>query len=284
MRTILLKQRVLTALILAPLALVAIFMLPLSGLALALALVLVLAAREWARIVSEHNAKRVRFLLVFALSFGLSFWLMPLQRLDSSTVFSGLVGIAACAWAGSVYLLARYPNAARFWHDSSLFKLLVGLVVLLPFFWSLIFLRSIDLENPMVGGAWVLYVLLLVWAADTGAYFAGRRFGRHKLAKNVSPKKTVEGLLGGFGVAALVTTGAFLFFPIQPGKEWVLIVASVFTVLASVLGDLVESMFKRQAGIKDSGTLLPGHGGLLDRIDSLTAAMPVFAFFYLHWM
>lgn len=284
MRTILLKQRVLTALILAPLALAAIFMLPLPGLALALALVLVLAAREWARVVSELNSKRVGFLLVFALSFGLSFWLMPLQGLASSAVFSVVVGIAACAWVGSIYLLATYPNAARFWHNSSLFKLIVGLVVLLPFFWSLIFLRAIDPDHPSVGGAWVLYVLLLVWAADSGAYFAGRRFGRHKLAKNVSPKKTIEGLLGGFCVAALVTVGAFLFMPIALGKEWVLIVASVFTVLASVVGDLVESMFKRQAGIKDSGTLLPGHGGLLDRIDSLTAAMPVFAFFYLHWM
>ncbi|WP_427976806.1 phosphatidate cytidylyltransferase [Agarivorans sp.] len=274
----------LTALILAPLALAAIFMLPLAGLALALALVLVLAAREWARVVSAHNSKRVRFLLVFALSFGLSFWLMPLQELSASAVFSSLVGLAVVAWLGSVYLLACYPNSARFWHNNSLFKLLVGLVVLLPFFWSLIFLRSIEPENPRVGGAWVLYVLLLVWAADTGAYFAGKRFGRHKLAQNVSPKKTIEGLLGGFCVAALVTAGAFLYLPVAAGKEWVLVVASICTVLASVVGDLVESMFKRQAGIKDSGTLLPGHGGLLDRIDSLTAAMPVFAFFYLNWM
>jgi phosphatidate cytidylyltransferase len=284
MRIILLKQRIITALILAPLALAAIFMLPLFGLAVVFALVLVLAAREWARVVSDQGSKRLSFFVVFSLVFGFSLWQLPLDSLAQSTWFSAMLGLAVAAWLSSLYLLSRYPHSATFWHNSSVFKLLVGLVVLLPFFWSLVFLRSVDPSNPAVGGAWVLYVLLLVWAADTGAYFAGKRFGKRKLAKNVSPKKTIEGLLGGLAVAALVTVGAFIFLNIPEGKEWVLVIASGFTVLASVVGDLVESMFKRQAGIKDSGSLLPGHGGLLDRIDSMTAAMPVFAFFFLHWM
>ncbi|WP_221076689.1 phosphatidate cytidylyltransferase [Agarivorans aestuarii] len=279
-----LKQRIITALILAPLALAAIFMLPLFGLAVVFALVLVLAAREWARVVSDQGSRRLSFFVVFSLVFGLSLWQLPLDSLAQSTWFSAMLGFAVVAWLSSLYLLSSYPHSAMFWHNSSVFKLLVGLVVLLPFFWSLVFLRSVDPSNPAVGGAWVLYVLLLVWAADTGAYFAGKRFGKRKLAKNVSPKKTIEGLLGGLAVAALVTVGAFIFLDIPEGKEWVLVIASGFTVLASVVGDLVESMFKRQAGIKDSGSLLPGHGGLLDRIDSMTAAMPVFAFFFLHWM
>ncbi|WP_411991043.1 phosphatidate cytidylyltransferase [Agarivorans sp. DSG3-1] len=279
-----LKQRIITALVLAPLALAAIFKLPLFALAVVFALVLVLAAREWARVVSKDNTKRAIFIVVFALVFGLSLWQLPLDSLAQSSWFSAMLSVSVIAWLSSLYLLATYPKAATFWHNSSLFKVIVGLIVLLPFFWSLIYLRSIDATNPLVGGAWVLYVLMLVWAADTGAYFAGKQFGKRKLAENVSPKKTIEGLLGGFGVAALVTITALYFLDIPEGKAWILVLASGFTVLASVVGDLVESMFKRQAGIKDSGSLLPGHGGLLDRIDSLTAAMPVFAFFFLHWM
>ncbi|MGY5452931.1 phosphatidate cytidylyltransferase [Agarivorans sp. MS3-6] len=279
-----LKQRIITALVLAPLALAAIFKLPLLALALVFAVVLLLAAREWARIVSDVPKIRAAFFVVFTLVFGLSLWQIPLEGVSHSVWFSVLLSIAAACWLGSIALLFTYPKSATIWGKLTTFKIVSGLIILLPFFWSLVFLRNIDQSNPLVGGAWVVYVMLLVWAADTGAYFAGKRFGKRKLAKNVSPKKTIEGLLGGFAVASLVTIAALLLLDIPEGKVLILLLASCCTVLASVVGDLVESMFKRQAGIKDSGTLLPGHGGLLDRIDSLTAAMPVFAFFFLHWM
>ncbi|WP_432453847.1 MULTISPECIES: phosphatidate cytidylyltransferase [unclassified Agarivorans] len=279
-----LKQRIITALVLAPLVLAAIFKLPLFGLGLVFALVILLAAREWSRVVSDKNNQRLSFFLIFCLVFGLSLWQIPLSLVAHSIWFSGLLAVAVIAWSASVYLLASFPYRAKFWHNNHFFKVMVGLIVLVPFFWSLLFLRSIDEDNPLVGGAWVVYVFSLVWAADSGAYFVGKRFGKRKLAKNVSPKKTIEGLLGGLLFASVVTIAALVFLDIPEGKTLVLVIASACTVLASVVGDLVESMFKRQAGIKDSGTLLPGHGGLLDRIDSLTAAMPVFAFFFLHWM
>ena len=127
--------------------------------------------------------------------------------------------------------------------------------------------------------SWALYGLMLVWAADTFAYFAGRRFGGAKLAPSISPGKTWAGFWGGlFGVVVLAMVMApVLGVTLQ--QLPVLVAISLVAGLASVLGDLFESLIKRQAGAKDSGTLLPGHGGLLDRIDSILAALPVFAIF-----
>jgi phosphatidate cytidylyltransferase len=124
----------------------------------------------------------------------------------------------------------------------------------------------------------------IVWAADIGAFFVGVKFGRHKLRPNVSPGKTLEGLLGGIGASTAIIAFAALHYQVDPGRIWLHILIGGLTVGVSALGDLNESMFKRCEGIKDSGKLLPGHGGILDRIDSLTAAFPVFAFCYVTWM
>ena len=122
----------------------------------------------------------------------------------------------------------------------------------------------------------VLLPLLAAWGADTCALFSGMLFGKHKLAPKVSPGKTWQGFFGGLVTAAVISWayGQWANLDVTPT---VLLVCSVVAALASVLGDLTESMFKREAGIKDSGHLIPGHGGILDRIDSLTAAVPVFA-------
>ena len=122
------------------------------------------------------------------------------------------------------------------------------------------------------GAQWVLFALCLVWAADIGAYVAGRSFGRVKLAPQVSPGKTWEGVLGGLVLAAWLPCGAARWFAV-PALEFVPLCLGV--VAFSIVGDLTESLLKRFAGLKDSGTLFPGHGGVMDRIDSLTSAMPV---------
>ena len=123
------------------------------------------------------------------------------------------------------------------------------------------------------GHAWVLYLLTLVWAADIGAYFAGKYWGRHKLIPRVSPGKTVEGAVGGFVLSMLVTLAGFAYFHPQSIGIWFLIAA--LTTLISMLGDLFISMLKRRSQLKDTGHILPGHGGVLDRLDSLIAAAPM---------
>ncbi|HNB19176.1 MAG TPA: phosphatidate cytidylyltransferase, partial [Agitococcus sp.] len=121
------------------------------------------------------------------------------------------------------------------------------------------------------------YVFCLVWGADTGAYFAGRKFGKHKLAPSVSPGKTIEGFVGGLITTSMLIVAVAIYRDLSAIRFVAFVGLSLLTVLASVLGDLLESMVKRQAGVKDSGNIFPGHGGALDRIDSLTAAAPLFA-------
>lgn len=156
-------------------------------------------------------------------------------------------------------------------------RLIFGILTIVPFFWGMLALRAWHYaDNHYSGALWLLYVMILVWGADSGAYMFGKMFGKHKLAPKVSPGKTWQGFFGGLLTAAVISWayGVWAHLDVTPT---VLLVCSVVAALASVLGDLTESMFKREAGIKDSGHLIPGHGGILDRIDSLTAAVPVFA-------
>ena len=155
----------------------------------------------------------------------------------------------------------------------------MGLFVLLPAWVGLNHLRTGafqfgDTANNLLV---ILYVFLLVWVADIGAYFAGRAFGKAKLAPRVSPGKSWAGVWGGLVAVGLLALVASLLVAASAQQTLLLILASLFTGLVSVLGDLLESMLKRFRGIKDSSQLLPGHGGIMDRIDSLTAAIPVFA-------
>ena len=145
------------------------------------------------------------------------------------------------------------------------------------FFWGMLALRAWHYdENHYSGAIWLLYVMILVWGADSGAYMFGKLFGKHKLAPKVSPGKTWQGFIGGLATAAVISWGYGMWANLDVAPV-TLLICSIVAALASVLGDLTESMFKREAGIKDSGHLIPGHGGILDRIDSLTAAVPVFA-------
>jgi len=152
-------------------------------------------------------------------------------------------------------------------------KLAAGTLAIVPAWAALGLIHA----QPPHGNRWLLLAFLMVWAADTGAYFVGRRFGRRKLSPRISPNKTVEGLLGGLGAGLVVAlVGAPLAGATVAQLPAVALVA-VCAVGFSVIGDLFESLLKRHVGVKDSGHLMPGHGGMLDRIDGVIAAMPVFA-------
>lgn len=174
-----------------------------------------------------------------------------------------------------------YPKSSAFWAKNKLIIAVFGWLTLLPTWLAFMVLRTNNYAFDEFQGAQLLmYLFMLVWSADVGAYFVGKSMGKHKLMPNVSPGKTIEGFLGGVVCAAILTVvvGLSLNWSSDEFTKALLVTALIATV--SVLGDLTESMFKRQAGVKDSGTILPGHGGILDRIDSLTATAPVFALCY----
>ncbi|WP_082008446.1 phosphatidate cytidylyltransferase [Photobacterium gaetbulicola] len=280
-----LKQRIITAVILAPLVIAGIFLLPFPAFIAALAAVTLLGFWEWTQFVETKS--RIVAMVIPTVALLASLLVMPtdvaaLSALASSHQAMLLAG--GLWWVVASALAISYPGSTKFWSSVPPLKHLFGLLTLLPFFWSVLMLRAVNyLENPYHGAKLVLLVCFLVWAADTGAYFSGKRFGKHKMAPAVSPNKTIEGLVGGAMLAVAVTWGGAALMGIPFASLSSLLLIAVVSVVASVLGDLVESMFKRAAGIKDSGSILPGHGGILDRIDSLTAALPVFALLYL-WL
>ena len=256
-----LKQRILTALVLAPLALAGVFLLPPGGFAVFMGLIIALGGWEWANLSGfGQPLVRIGFGVLVALACLLVVTLPPVL----------VLGVAACWWLLAFILVRGYPASARYC-QSKILRLMMGLVTLVPAWFGMVQLKNLEHGNILI-----LTVLVMVWAADCGAYFAGRAFGKSRLAPNVSPKKTLEGVVGGILLALFISAGIALWNDFSFARGLGLMMLTVITVLVSVLGDLWESVLKRERGIKDSSNLLPGHGGILDRVDSLTAAVPVF--------
>ncbi len=260
-----LKQRVLTALVLAPVALAGIFLLPLAYFQWFILAIMMIAAWEWAGLCDlEPQGFRWSYamLIAAALIFIVSILAIPA---------SIMLIVAFCFWLVALFAVIYYPRALGLW-SSKPARLIIGALVLIPTWQSLVLLKALAPDGKLL-----LLLMLLVWGADIGAYFAGRAWGKAKLAPAVSPGKTWAGLVGGVVCSLAIALGLSLYWQLSMPLLVSLMVVCVVTVLASILGDLFESMLKRHRGIKDSSQLLPGHGGVLDRIDSLTAAGPVFA-------
>jgi len=264
-----LKQRLITAAILIPLVVLAILKLPTQILQWFIASVTLLAAWEWFAIVGIHSVlqRSISFISLIAAAVFASLYIPP----------DIIVLIGAVVWLLATLLVFRFAHIAlptsiaRIFADKY-FGFFVALMVLVPFWFSAISLHQFSSLGPQQ----LLYVMVTVWLADTGGYFAGKRWGNQPLAKIISPNKTWQGV---YGALVLVGIWALVAYKLGINDQLPLItwlVLTLITALISIVGDLFESLFKRSHQVKDSGNLLPGHGGILDRIDSLLAAVPIF--------
>jgi phosphatidate cytidylyltransferase len=266
-----LKQRIITGLILAPLVLCGVFLLEPVYFSWFFAFILAIAGWEWANLSSlTTQVMRVTYAMLVAT---LLFTVLP------SISVSWVLTISVMWWIIATLLVMTYPASSKYWKQPWITAIL-GLVVLLPMWKALVFIREaqfvpIESFNPLL---LILYILLLVWAADVGAYFTGKAWGKSKLAPNVSPGKSWAGAWGGVTAAIILGVIASYWMDLSLVMSIQFLVITALTAVVSIIGDLTESMFKRTRGIKDSSALLPGHGGVLDRIDSLLAAIPVFVF------
>lgn len=264
-----LLQRVITAAVLAPLMLAGIFLLPPLWFAVFIGAIVVLGTWEWANLAGyQRMPVRLSLAIAMGLLLGGIGWLIETTTLSwlSLTIW------ALLWWVLALCLIIAYPASQAIIRRPGV-RMLMAVPVLVPLWLGLNVLK-LRPDADLI----LTWLMLLVWGADIGAYFAGRTFGNRKLAPSVSPGKTWAGVYGGMATAALVSAVVvFAYFDDFTGLQWVLILAfSVAVVAISVLGDLLESLLKRFRGIKDSSQLLPGHGGILDRIDSLCAATPMF--------
>lgn len=262
------KQRVVTALLLAPLAIALILLLPTPAFALVIAGLCLLAVWEWTRL-SGLRDRRVRGVLL-ALA-ALAFWALWRNR-DANAVMI-VVAAGAAWWVVALVWLKHFSFAAAPARENSLLKLVVGTLVVFPAWIALMRIHA----APNHGHWWALYALVLGWSADTFAYLAGMRWGRRKLAPAISPGKTWAGVYGGLAATAVVAAIGGWLLGAQDLRLLALVALALLCVCFSVVGDLFESLIKRHAGVKDSGALFPGHGGVFDRLDGIFALLPLFA-------
>ena len=258
-----LLKRILTASIVAPIAVFGILVLTQTSFAVAVALILIISSWEYCNLIQiKHLAGRALYALLILLA---TYFL--------SNALSNLAVLYAAAiwWLIALVWVVIFPKGSHLLRKNLLVKLVNGLFIFVP---MAIALMALHLLDPML----VLFLLILIWAADIGAYFAGKLFGKTKLCPSVSPGKTLEGVFGGAALAQVVAI-LYVYVSIQApllGDFLIFSFIALVISLVSVLGDLFESVLKRIAEVKDSGNILPGHGGILDRIDSLTSSAPIF--------
>lgn len=259
-----LKQRIITAVILIAITLGVLFYMPPAWFCLLTGLVTLGAAWEWTNLM---GLRRISVRLLYLVIMSLTLFNALFIHVSMILAFSVLW------WLLALVLVVAYPRGSQRWARGAVWRGLMGILVLLP-----CWVAINDMRNQHHGVYALIFLFVLIWGADSVAYFTGNALGKHKLAAAVSPGKSIEGVIGALVFAVLLTVVALWVGQTAPGGWVWAILLSLVTVLFSVLGDLFESMLKRKVGLKDSGHLLPGHGGLLDRIDSLTAAAPIFAF------
>ena len=268
------RTRLLAALVMAPAAIAAILLLPTGWMMGLAAIVMLLALWEWFDLAGVEDSLARYVLLVAHLALMVALvWASRSGHGYSMVLFLLASAVGVIWWLLALIWLGRYDFCRAPSGHARVSKLFAGALATIPAWCALAWIHASQPD----GHRWLLVAAFVVWGSDTGAYFVGRKFGRHKLSPVISPNKTIEGLAGGLatGIALGVLMGLFAgATPAQlPAVALVAAVASLF----SVVGDLFESLLKRHAGRKDSGHLIPGHGGILDRLDGVLAALPAFA-------
>ncbi len=266
-----LMTRIITAAILAPLAIALIWFLPTSLFSEAVFLLLVIGLFEWDGLTKKSNTGFVLAAVLLLITAAILYILdSGLIENDVPSLMPPFLLLGSLFWISQLWVLAKGIEYKR----SLSTEWFLGALIILCAWVSMSWIR---MQEPD-GHIKILIAIVIVWAADTFAYFAGVNFGQRKLAPSISPGKTIEGVVGGLVGALLIAwLGAHFLLSLTASQLVAWLVAAILAALISVAGDLYVSRLKRHAGVKDSGKLLPGHGGLLDRIDGLLAAMPVFA-------
>ena len=267
------RTRVLAALVMAPLAIAAILLLPTPWLAVLTAIVFLGGLWEWLRLADLEDTLARSVLLVLNLLLMVALvWASRTASGGSLVLFRLVAMIGVAWWLLALLWLRSYGFGSGQGSGARVAKLAAGTFAVVPAWCALVLIHA---QQPN-GHLWLFVALAIVWAADTGAYFAGRKLGRRKLSPRISPNKTVEGLAGGVLAGVLVGVAGGALAGTAPSQLPAVALVALLVVLFSVVGDLFESLLKRHAGAKDSSDLIPGHGGLLDRMDSVLAALPVF--------
>lgn len=263
-----LLQRTLTALLLAPLTILLILLAPSAVFALVIAAAFLAALWEWTALSGlKSRVWRIAALVAAAIVFAL------LWAAHTGPLTPLLLGVGVAWWLLACLWLRHFAFAAAPTRENLALKLLAGAFVIFPAWIALVSIH----DSVPHGKWWTLLALMIVWSADIGAYFSGRTFGKRKLAPQISPGKTWAGAYGALVAGVIVTTAGGWLLDVRGGQLLALALLAVVTVSASIVGDLLESLMKRHAQVKDSGTVFPGHGGLMDRLDSVFSALPVFA-------
>jgi len=262
------KQRIITALLITPVAIALLLYAPAAATAAIIGGLCLIAVWEWTRL-SGLRSRQLRAVLVAAAALIMA----GLWYCTNLFVWWTLIGAGCVWWFVALLWLRNFSFAAAPTRENAALKLAAGALTILPA-WAGLMRILVTQDTPHT---WALYSLFVVWSADSFAYLAGKRWGRNKLAPNISPGKTREGVYGALvGCACVAAIGGWL----QHVHGTTLLLLVLFSLVAaafSVIGDLFESLLKRHAGVKDSGALFPGHGGVCDRLDGVFAALPIFA-------
>lgn len=273
--------RLISTCILSPIVVVMLLSFTVVQLSIFAFIICLMSAWEWSRMM-KFSVHMHRFWICTVI--GLLYLIMELiifqnyLHFDFCNIFKFICSVIILWWVLACVLVFTYPNSSVLWTSSTILRYFFGILMIVPFFWGILTLRQFCCINinHVINTWWLLYIIILIWINDSSAYVIGSILGQNKLLQKVSPQKTWEGFFGGIIMSIGTAWIIYLYTAMMISHSFVIFIYAVIAIFSANIGDLTTSMFKRDAGIKDTGNLIPGHGGILDRIDSLIAALPVF--------